>query len=321
VIWERAVAENAWQLDDGLYRILLPLPWAVPFVNTYLVESRSEFALVDCGANWLPSLRALGRALKAIGVPPGGLGMLLLTHGHPDHANAAGAINERWGGGVLIDPRERGGEDRPPSDLRAWLIAHGADAATAERATAPTRDRPPSLPSDAEDYATDRQFVVGDLRFDVIAAPGHSPGQVMLREPARGWLLTADHVLPILAPNVWLFPGDNGDPLGQYVDGLENASRIAASLILPSHGLPWRGSVHDAALAMRDYHLDFASRILELVVARRLNAWEIARGLRPEMPADPVGVRFSLAETLAGLAYLHRRGRIRQGEDGRWKAT
>ena len=93
MIWERAVAENAWQLDDGLYRILLPLPWAVPFVNTYVVESRSEFALVDCGANWLPSLRALGRALKAIGVPPGGLGTLLLTHGHPDHANAAGAIN------------------------------------------------------------------------------------------------------------------------------------------------------------------------------------------------------------------------------------
>ena len=80
MIWERAVAENAWELDNGLYRILLPLPFAAPFVNVYLVQSRGEFLLIDAGADWLPSLRALGRALKTIGVPPKGLTTLLLTH-------------------------------------------------------------------------------------------------------------------------------------------------------------------------------------------------------------------------------------------------
>jgi glyoxylase-like metal-dependent hydrolase (beta-lactamase superfamily II) len=321
VIWERAIAENAWQLDEGLYRILLPLPWAVPFVNAYVVESRSEYALIDCGADWLPSLRALGRALKAIEVPSHGLGSLVLTHCHPDHANAAGAVHERWGGRILVDPLERADADRPPSDLRAWLVASGADAATAERATGPTRDRPSPFPFVAEDLKSDEPFTVGDLRFDVIGAPGHSPAQVMLVERSRGWLLTADHVLPVLAPNVWLFPGDVGDPFGDYVDSLDRASGIAASLILPSHGLPWRGTVRDAALAMRDFHLEFISRIAELISTRRLNPWEIARAMRPDTPEDPVGVRFSLAEVLAGLRYLQTRGRAQQSEDGRWWTT
>jgi glyoxylase-like metal-dependent hydrolase (beta-lactamase superfamily II) len=85
VILERAVAEYAWQPDDGLGRILLPLPWAVPFVNVCLVASRDEFVLIDVGGDWLPSLRALGRALKVIGVPSGGLTGLALTHQHSDH--------------------------------------------------------------------------------------------------------------------------------------------------------------------------------------------------------------------------------------------
>jgi glyoxylase-like metal-dependent hydrolase (beta-lactamase superfamily II) len=320
VIWERAIAENAWQLDEGLYRILLPLPSAVPFVNAYVVESRGEFALVDCGTDWLPSLRALGRALKVIGVPSRGMGTLLLTHRHPDHANAARAVHERWGGRILIDSLERSDAARPPTDFRAWLVANGADAATAERASGPTRDRPSALPAFAEDLVTDQPLAIGDLRLEVIRAPGHSPGQVMLREPSRGWLLTADHVLPILAPNVWLFADDIGDPLGDYLDGLARAAGIAASLILPSHGLPWRGTVRDAALALRDFHLEFVSRIAELISTRRLNAWEIARAIRPKTPEDPVGVRFSLAEVLAGLRYLQLRERTAQAEDSRWGA-
>ncbi len=318
MIWEHAVAENAWQLAEGIYRILLPLPWAVPFVNVYLLASQDEYVLVDCGADWLPSLRALGRALKAIGVPAGGLSAVLLTHQHPDHAGGAAPVQERWGGTVLVHPRER--HLRPPTApaLRSWLAEHGVDPAVAERAAA-ARDRTEALPRRVEDLAIDRPFVVGDLAFEVSVVAGHSPGQVILREPNRGWLLTADHVIPVHAANVWAFPGDEGDPFGDYLIDLERTLDLDASLILPGHGLPWRGSVREATWAMLAYHREFLERVRGLVGERRRSAWEIARALRPDVPADPVGIRFSLAEVLAALNHLARRGEILRAADGRWE--
>ncbi len=324
MIWERAVAENAWELDAGLYRILLPLPFAAPFVNVYLVHDRGEFLLVDCGPNWLGSLRALGRALKTCGVPPRGLTSLLLTHRHPDHDAGAAQVQERWGGRVFVHPLENQARTGPRVDSATWLAENGVDPSTIAKATArgpedqPRRERERL---ELQDLRTDEPFRVGDLRFEVILVPGHSPGQVMLREPERGWLFTADHIIPVHGGNVWSFPGDDGDSFGEYLANLEKARDLSASLVLPSHGLPWRGSPRPVAQELIDFHLRFAGQIQRLVQERALNAWEIARTLNPDVPADPVGIRFSLAEVLAVLVHLEREGAVEQLPDHRWQAT
>lgn len=155
--------------------------------------------LVDCGLNWGPSLRALGRALKATGVPPGGLEILLLTHRHPDHSGGAGPVHERWGGRVLAHPTEIAHRFPGPEEMTAWMTFHGADPETATRANGPRREKAEVLPPRLEPLDMDRPLSLGDLAFELIHAPGHAPGQVMLREPGRGWLLTADHVLTVLA--------------------------------------------------------------------------------------------------------------------------
>jgi glyoxylase-like metal-dependent hydrolase (beta-lactamase superfamily II) len=321
VIWEHAVAENAWQLDEGLYRILVPLPMAVPFVNAFLVVSQDQYLLIDCGMDWLPGLRALGRAMKTIGVPPRGLTTLLLTHRHPDHGGAAGAVQQRWGGRVLVHPRER---DLPPvssDDGTAWLVRNGVDPETVARLNRSPRERPVPPTLRLDPLPLDRPLVVGDCSLEIIPAPGHSPGQVMLRELRRGWLFTADHVLPIQAPNVWVFAGTTGDPFAEYLANLEQAAELQASLVLPGHGLPWRGGVRAAAHALADYHRQQAARILAVVQQRPGRAWEIARALDPTVPADPVGIRFSLAQALAALTYLAGRGEVSETSDARWEAT
>jgi glyoxylase-like metal-dependent hydrolase (beta-lactamase superfamily II) len=324
VIWERAVAENAWELDGGLYRILLPLPFAAPFVNVYLVQSRSEYLLIDAGADWLPSLRALGRALKTIGVPPKGLTTLLLTHRHPDHDAGAASVHERWGGQVLVHPLENAERNSPRVTSVDWMTENGVDPETIARAYPPTRERShraEPAPPETEDLRVDRPLRLGDLTFDVLLAPGHSPGQVMLREPERGWLFTADHVMPIHGANVWFFPGGEGDPFGEYLASLEQTLPLSASLVLPSHGLPWRGGPREATQGLLDYHRHFASQIHRLLGERTLNAWQIARALNPAIPADPVGIRFSLAEVLAVLIHLEREGTVRHEPNGRWQAS
>lgn len=319
MIWERAVAENAWEIEPGLYRVLLPLPFAVPFVNAYVVASQGEFLLVDCGANWLPSLRALGRALKAIGVPPRGLTALLLTHTHPDHSDGAAPVRERWGGRVLLNPDEHPRERVAPETFLSWLEDNGVDEAILTKARVPSRDHPSGLPEQIEPLDLHQVLRVGEFAFELIAVPGHSPGQVMLREASRGWLLTADHVLPVQASNVWHFPGTDGDPFGDYLAALERTLDLDARLILPSHGLPFRGGLREATLGMIDYHRRMADRVREALRAGPRKGWEMVKILSGEAPSDLSGVRFSLAEVTAVLTHLEKRGEARRRPDRRWE--
>jgi glyoxylase-like metal-dependent hydrolase (beta-lactamase superfamily II) len=318
VTWERAVAENAWEIADGLYRVLLPLPLGVPFVNVYVLESGGEYLLVDAGMNWLPSLRALGRALKGIGVPSGGLGEILLTHAHPDHAEGALPVQGRWGGRIRLNPSEAPRPTQPPDTFVRWLTENGVDGAILERARGPARDRPRTWPENAEPLDPEHPVHLGDLVLEAVPVPGHAPGQVMLREPRRGWVFTADHVLPVQSPNVWLSPGEDGDPFGDYLASLERTLDLDADLALPGHGLPFRESLRPATAAMLAYQRGYADRVRQTLVDRPLNAWEMVQRLDEDVPEDPQGVRFSLSQVLAVLRHLERRGQVARREDSRW---
>lgn len=314
---ERTIAENAWEVEPGLYRILLPLPWNVPFVNVYLIESQGQWLLVDCGLNWGPSLRALGRALKAIGVPHTGLTYLVLTHRHPDHSGAAGPVQGRWGGEVLLTRVEAARRFPDPEQVREWLVEHGVDDPDLQDRLCAPRKRPEEvLP--AQMSALPQAFTLGDLTFESILIPGHAWGHVMLREASQGWLLTADQVLPTPAPNVWVHPDDAGDPMGSYLKSLAEIEDLEYSLLLPGHGMPLRGGLKEGCLAMAAYHRAYAQRIGALIQGRRLTTWEIAQLAYPRWAQEPGEVRFMLSGVLAALRYLLNTQAVRQGTDGRW---
>lgn len=319
-ILEQTVAENAWQVDDGLWRILLPLPGPMPFVNAFAVASAGEYMLIDCGMNWDPSLRALGRALKAIGVPDHGLTQILITHRHTDHAGGAGPVQSRWGGRTLLHPKGAAWQPTPPALMQEWLAQHGMDRELAAAAAAPSRAYPEYLPAQVDCLNLDAPLRLGDLRFEVIPVPGHAIDMVMLREPRRGWLLSADMLLPQPAVNVWSFPGSGHNPLGDYFRSLELTAHQAAALILPSHGMPRRGGLPAMVEAMAEFDHRFLADIRQAVQERRGTAWELVQRLRPQA-ADPTNARWAMGEFLAALAHLHTTGAIRQGPDGRWEAA
>jgi glyoxylase-like metal-dependent hydrolase (beta-lactamase superfamily II) len=143
----------------------------------------------------------------------------------------------------------------------------------------------------------------------------------MLREPRRGWLFTADHVLPYPAGNVWSFPGTDGDPFGEYLASLEQTLNLDATFTLPAHGLPVREGPRAMTQSLLDYHRSLAERTRALLRERPMKAWELVKLLSADVPADPQGARFSLAEELAVLTHLAKRGDARQVPKGQWELT
>jgi len=313
VILEETLAENAWRLEDGLYRILLPLAWAVPFVSVYLVESRGERMLVDAGLNAGTSLRALGRALKAIGVPQGQLDILLLTHRHPDHAAGAGPVQQRWGGRILLHPADLAPRRDGPAEALLWARRQGVPSRVMEELLARRPDGREDLGEAVEALDPRRPISVGTLSFEVIEVPGHSAGQVMLRERSKGWLFTADQVVEPDAPNVWMSPGVTGDPLGGYLESLRATQELEADLILPSHGAPMRGGLREFVGRQIRFQEAYLARAQGLVDAGGSSSWQVAARIAPGREDPSV-----LAEVLAALTHLQAQGRLGRDGDGIW---
>jgi glyoxylase-like metal-dependent hydrolase (beta-lactamase superfamily II) len=76
----------------------------------------------------------------------------------------------------------------------------------------------------------------GSRRFTVLLAPGHSPGQVLLHEPATGILLSSDLVLE--KGSTWLGPPDSD--YQAYQDTMDSIARLDPTIMLPAHGGPIR---------------------------------------------------------------------------------
>ncbi len=51
--------------------------------------------------------------------------------------------------------------------------------------------------------------------------PGHTPGHLCLHDEAKDLLLTGDHVLPRISPNIGLQPHMAEPPLAAYLRSLE----------------------------------------------------------------------------------------------------
>jgi glyoxylase-like metal-dependent hydrolase (beta-lactamase superfamily II) len=193
--WRRVLAPN-------------PGPMTLDGTNTYVLREPGgrRAVVVDPGPDHPGHLTRVAEH--------GPVGLVLLTHGHPDHAGGAARFAELTGAPVrALDPRHRlGGEG----------LADG-----------------------------DRVEVDG-LLLQVIATPGHTPDSLSFLLPADTAVLTGDTVLG-RGPSVVAHPeGRLGDYLAS-LRRLAALAEADYELLLPGHGEPARpaAAVIDALLSHR----------------------------------------------------------------------
>jgi len=148
---------TATRLDDVTTVVLAPNPGPLTLdgTNTYLlgVPGSGALVVVDPGPD-LPAHRAAVEA--AVARADAQVAAVVVTHHHPDHADAAG-----------------------------WATAWGARLLAGD----------PELVEGAERVPDGTVVEAGGVAIEAVATPGHASDHLCLRVRATGVVLTGDHVL------------------------------------------------------------------------------------------------------------------------------
>ena len=203
--------------------------------NSILVCGSQSTALIDSGYG-THAAQTLALVEDALGGRP--LDVLVNTHLHSDHCGGNAALQHHYPGlKTLIPPG----------------LSHHVQTWNPQALTfTPTGQHCPRFRFDAVlRPATD--LMLGDVLWQVHAAPGHDPHSVILFEPASRVLVSADalweHGFGVVFPE--LEGVDAFDEVGKTLDLIES---LAPRTVIPGHGAVFSGV--ENALAMARKRLD-----------------------------------------------------------------
>jgi glyoxylase-like metal-dependent hydrolase (beta-lactamase superfamily II) len=158
---------------------------------------------------------------------------------------------------------------------------------------------------------------IGGRRWRVITARGHSPEHACLFSEEARVLIAGDQVLPKITTNVSVWPErPHENPLRYYLDSLARFLTLPAdTLILPSHGLPFRG-LHHRLSTLVQHHDARLAEAADALIEPKSGAELIPVLFRRELDTHQLG--FAIGETLAHLNFLEAEGRAVRalGSDG-----
>lgn len=298
----------------GLHRITLPLPFELREVNLYaLALAEGGWMLIDSGFRNELSWDLLNQSLDALGLRWRDLRVLLLTHMHPDHMGQARPVLEASGAELWMHAQEEehlnsfDDQGRPPW-FPALLRSAGTPPPLREHvngAFGGIREITRTLHAHRTLEAGERIATVAD-DFEVVFTPGHSPGHICLFGHRTGTLISGDHLLERITPNIGWLP--QTDTLAQYLTSLNLVEPYDVRLILPGHGPGF--TAHRAWI--RKTHAHHEERCAAIGAACAAGA-QTAHDLVAELwrrELSPFHYHFAVSEVLAHLVYLNRQGRL-----------
>ncbi len=318
------------ELLPGLHWVRMRLPFPPDHINLWLVEDGPGWTVIDTGYTNDDIKEAWEQVFAAtLGGKP--ITRVLVTHFHPDHLGLAHWLVDRWRAPLWMTATEwltaRAvlGAITPEDaeDRLAFYASHGVGAEHFGPYREPNllyRRGVPSVPTSFRRIEAGTAVRIGHHDWWPIIGRGHAPEHACLHCPSLSVLIGGDILLPRISPNVSVWPAEPfANPLRHYIDCLSGFADVPAdTLILPAHGLPYRG-VH-ARIADLDVH----HRERLDVVAEACAAPASATELMPRLFRREIGpgqIALAIGEVLAHVHCLEADGRVGRSQDsaGLWR--
>lgn len=309
----------------------MPLPFALDHINLWaLDDGEGRVALVDTGLG-NDTTKDLWEVLLAGPLAGLAVSRLVATHFHPDHMGLAGWLCRRLDVDLTASVREwlfgrmlwlEESEEFNDNQVRYYRrMGFDAEQLDGVRSRGNTyRARIDIMPVRVLGIRHGDEMTIGGRVWRMIEGGGHSPEHACLYCEEAGVLISGDQVLPRISPIVGVWPQQpEAEPLGLFLDALARLRQLPAdTLVLPSHGLPFRG-LHTRIDQLTAHHVERLEKTLSACV-EPANAVQVLRALfTRELDAHQLG--FATGETLAHLHHLMRKGSVVRELDaaGIWK--
>ncbi|MCX5853618.1 MAG: MBL fold metallo-hydrolase [Deltaproteobacteria bacterium] len=307
------------KIFENFYMITLPMPFRLKHVHVFALVHDGGVALFDTGVNSPETFLKLESSLKQIGRTIHDIDQVYVSHFHTDHCGIAGRIKELSGAVIYMSPVDAA---RILSDqqgdlnvklLRTFYRLHGLTERSIESLVRLLKFfQKATIPFEADQYLEAHEYqTLGDKKFEILPAPGHTRGQVCFFFRNEGILLSCDHVLPQITPNLSPDPYHPGfRPLQSFIESLQEMENLPVSRVYPAHGDPFadlKGRVEEIIA----HHRERRGLILDSVTAAPKTAYRVSQDIFGE--ALPEFDQFlAVNETYSHLLELQEEGLVRE---------
>lgn len=316
------------EIIKGIYRIKVPLPNnPLRELNSYFIRGVSNGLLIDTGFRCDECRDAILRGLSEIHADVDSMDVLL-THIHTDHSGLAPELAgkkrriylSRIDMGTLVGNLSQ-------ENFKA-VNARYVEEGFPEKLLETIQEVNPAsvfgmIGMDSRFTALNEgdTLSVGDYTLQVIFVPGHTPGSIMLWLAEQKIMITGDHVLFDITPNITPWNGV-ADSLGEYIASLQKVKEFPVETALPAHRAA--GDYHDRIDSLLRHHRARLQGIIRTVEKNPgITAYDIAAHLPWKIRADSwddfpcVQKWFAVGECIAHIDYLLQRGvLIQDTKDG-----
>lgn len=304
---------------DGVFWLRMPLPFQLDHINLWLLRDGDGWTIVDTGfaddgvrASWRQILNGLDGPVRR----------LLVTHFHPDHLGLATWLQAETGAQLWMTAAEFltahavwndvGGHG--PQYMTEQFREHGLDAerlAKFEQRGSGYRKSVPALPTRYHRVKAGDSVSIDGRLWRTIIGYGHAPEHLALYCPELDVLISGDMLLPRISTNISVFAATpEADALRWYLESLDVMAEEVpeTALVLPSHGLPFRG-VQPRVADLHAHHEERLHALEDSCEKAPQSAAELLETLFNRQ-LDTHQTMFAMGEAIAHLNYLEQAGRL-----------
>ena len=330
------------QVADGVFQFKVPMPMnpAIPdgglrYTLVYAVKAPQGWVIIDAGLNTDDGFNAFTGFLKEAGINPHDVRLVFITHGHADHAGLANRFKEYTGAPLAIHRLDAGPNQNPmgqrdPAVVEKLMLQYGVPLEEFRQGFIHRPHGAGGQGNQARDMAAwqsptpqvDNLLEGGEELLPgselwTIWTPGHSAGHLCVHDRRRKVLFTGDHLLPIITPHVNLFPGDEGDPLGSFIQGHQDLRKLDAAIGFPAHEF----TIRDLKQRIDEIIIHHRERMDEMLATLEdgpKTAWQVAANIKwnvaPWPELNSWTRRAAMMETLSHLQHMLLKGELIKNE-------
>lgn len=317
------------QVADGVYWIRQPLPFALDHINLWLIKDRflgkDGWTVIDCGIA-SKATRDLWDEVLATQLEGLPLCRVLCTHTHPDHVGNAEWLTARFrvplwmtlGEYSMGRVMQAGLPGTDGARVVAHFKAHGlrdpTHIQTLNQRTHYFAKMVPEMPLSFRRIVDGERIVIGAQAWRVITGYGHSPEHAALYAETAHILVSGDMLLPRISTHVGVHAMEpEANPVDEFLDSIDRFDCLPEdTLVLPSHGRPFRG-LHERVAQLHEHHRARLAEVRAMCVNATSAADVVPMMFKREL--DTHQLFFALGEALAHLHALWYAGLVERRYD------